>query len=520
MKFIRIVFFLLPSLCAVNLFGQDSLTIYFETGTTQISNNQKERLSTIQTRFDLSELDSIHFIGIADSVGELKSNFHLSEKRARNAFKYCKRILPENVPAKIIALGEKASTELKMNRRVDVVLYFKPAPAGQIEVPETIAEKQYCYTIDYKLLHKSHIRTIIKKSKVFVIIECATDDFQKNKVYYGGAVNKSGTFVAQKLKWSLRRTGKFWWSKTRYVASIPKKDFDAYKIFKIEEPPCTICSEDFQHSTQISKKDTFLQVDRFLMENLQFKTMLFNTRKVHVRVPKEYVTIEDHYYIGCNSTNMLQWDTRAGRRKKNYYYTELPIYFNYLGNITRTMDDCKLDPSPSECDKGIINCHQDCGGGGATHFILEVGSNSQQKTIVPYLGVGLFKTDNINQARLLIGTQVNLGLYGSIEFQHNFISFPFSLFKPVSSWRSGENNKPIYRFAQLYFGTELKTTIHKERENYLEQNIHIGLSAAKFNGRIPRIFIQYGLGFDYLGNISKSIYPVAQLGLWMRIAKL
>jgi len=522
MKLTQWTIIFLTILTSVHVHGQDTISVFFDFGQSKLQDSALEKLNVIPSSYDLSDLDSVHFIGMADSVGNFKANIKLSEKRARNVSRYCARLFPSIIPIKITALGESTIDEKDKNRRVDIVLYFKPPKVEEVEQIVATQKKEVCYNIDYKLLHRCHLRTVTKRKKELIIIETTIPDLKKKKEHYYGTASKKGNFVAKKVKWSSKRTGNLWWSKTRYVATIPKEDFDTYKIFKIEDLPCDTCNEDFQTKSEISKEDTCIQVDRFLMENIQFQTRLFNNKWVKIRTPREYVNIEDRYFIGCGFQNELVWDSKKGRKQQNYYYSRLPRHFNYIVNITRVMDCCKNNPEPSECDKPMIYCRTL--GEPDRSFMLnaEFGSHYQQSTITPYAGFGISKEGYFSRVSILAGTDIDLSLCGSLRYQYHFLSFPFSVFNPLSSWQSPTAQRVINKYGRLYFGTELKTRINENKQDYLEHNFHIGLAAVNTNrdAFIPRLFIQYGIGFDYLGTYSTGVYSIFQLGLNMKIARL
>lgn len=509
-------------LISVHLYGQDTVSVYFDFGQSKIPVNKLEQLNAISTNYDLSDLDSIHFIGMADSIGDYRSNIKLSEKRVRNVVRHCERIFPKNIPKKIIVLGEIMINEREKNRRVDIILYFQPIQNEEIKHSDFPQTKQVCYNIDYKLLHRCHLRTVKKRKKELIIIESTLPNLSKEKKHYYGSRTKNGGFVANKVKWTLKRTGNLWWSKTRNIATIPKEDFDKYKIFKIEDLPCDTCNEDFQTKAEILKEDSCIQVDRFLMDNIQLKTNIFNITSVKIRAPREYVNVEDRYFIGCGLQNELTWETKRARRKQNYYYLRLPRHFNYIANITRVMDCCKNKSEPSECDKPMIYCATLGVPDKSFVFNIEVGSNYQQSEYIPYAGLGISKEGLFSRVSILAGTDSDFGFYGSLRYQYHFLSFPFSVFNPFSVWQSPTEQQTIYRYGRLYLGTELKTRINEAKYDFFEQNIHIGLAAVNTNtdAFIPRIFVQYGFGFDYLGTYSKSGYSFVQLGLNMKIARV
>lgn len=513
---------LLLLLMPVHLFGQDTISIYFESGQSKIQDNQLMVLNAIPVNYDLSTLDSVYFMGMADSVGDFKANIKLSMKRAENTARFCKRIIPENILVKINALGERTNFEKQKNRRVDIILYFQPVVAEKTEQAEIRQAKEACYTIDYELLHRCHIRTVKKGKKEWAMLETTFFDPKKKKEYFYGSVDNKRDFIPKPVKWASKVTGNLWWAKNRYVATIPKDDFDRYKLFRIENLPCSDCNENFQNQSKILKEDTCAQVDRFLMENIQFRVRWFNHQWVTIRAPRVYVNLEDHYFIGCNFENEMIWETRKGKRKQNYFYSKLPLRFTYIENITRLMECCKSNPEPSQCDIPLIYIHEFGKPNSSFLLNLETGSYYQQLTVTPYAGLAISKENIYNRVSISAGTDIDFNFYGSLRYQYHFLSFSFQMLNPYSLWESPSEQKVIDRYGRLYLGSELKTRMNKTKQNFLEQNIHIGLAAinTSVNAFIPRIFLQYGLGYDYLGNYSKEIYSIVQVGIDMKIARL
>jgi hypothetical protein len=196
-------------LTSVHLYGQDTISIYFEFGHSKIPDEQLEILNAIPTKYDLSDLDSVSYIGMADSVGEFKSNVRLSEKRAGNAARHCERLFPENIPTKITAFGERTIDEREKNRRVDIILYFQPILTEEVEQTEPTQTKEVCYNIDYKLLHRCHLRTVKKRNRELTIIETTLPDLRKKKEHYYGSTTKNGDFVAKKGQMVFKKNWEF-----------------------------------------------------------------------------------------------------------------------------------------------------------------------------------------------------------------------------------------------------------------------------------------------------------------------
>ena len=226
---------------------------------------------------------------MADSTGSLKANLKLSEKRARNVAKYCEKLLPKDLPIQIMALGENSKQNKAGSRRVEVTMFFKTAiteepneTTSSASAPistsdQTPASVPLCYNIDYKLLHRSHLRTITKGKNVYALIMCPKDELEERKEHFYGTTLKNGTFSVKPVKWRLKSTGNFWWDKKRYVAKIPTKNYKTYKIFKTDSLPCNSCSQDLAIKNTIDNIADCFQVDRFLMKNIQLKSKFFNS---------------------------------------------------------------------------------------------------------------------------------------------------------------------------------------------------------------------------------------------------
>jgi hypothetical protein len=505
----------------VRLYSQDTLSIYFEFGKSKITDTQFNILNTIPIQYDVLMLDSVSFIGMADSVGDFNSNKKLSEKRAKNIAKECIRIFKNNIPSTITSLGERNNKAIDRNRRVDIVMFFKAIEKEEIESIENIDVLKKCFNIDYKLLHHCYIRTITKHKKSFVIIETTRLDLSKKRVYYYGTTSPAGKFITTKVKWIIRRTGKSWWAATRFVATIPKKDFESFKIFTISDLPCDSCDEDYKIQPKFLNNDTCKQVDRFLMDNIQFKSSFFNKRTIKIRVPKEYVDINANYYIGCNFKTKLKWQHQIGKKKQNYYYSTLPIYFDYISNIVKDMDCCKNNIEPSDCSLPIIRCRMMRGADKSFALMLDVGSYYQQSQVLAYGALGIYKDGDFSRTAFQMGIDNKFCLITSISYQYHFLSIPFDFLKTSLSWHSPDRDGDISKYARFYFGTELKTFLKKESKNSIEQNVHVGFTAVNTseNTIIPRIFIQYGMGYDYLNSNSKKIYSIAKLGVILRITR-
>lgn len=496
--------------------SQDTVTIYFEFGKSKITDQQALILNGMSSRYDLAEIDSVHYTGVADSVGDPNANLKLSKKRARETADYCKRFLEKNHSYRIIALGEKSGSRREENRRVNMVLYMNPVkeekedPISQNSEPVRVAGS--CYYVDYELLHRCNRRIIVKNRVEYVRLEVAPMHLKKQKEHAYATVNKQGNVEVKKVKWILHGN---------YVALIPKKDFQQFRIFKTGKEPCEECSEDLQARKGIVYESSCIQVDRFLMMNIRVKTGFFRPRSAKIRALREYVNPGDRYYIGCDLEDELIWKTQKGKRKSKYYYAALPIYGGFLGNITRVMECCKSKQEPSECDVGMIACRGMSLPDKSILLLAEAGDDYRLGQHKPYLALGASNWGSRHLFSLFAGTNTDLDIYGSLRYQYHFLNFPFSMINPVSQWQSPESLWSSSHYGSLYIGTEINTWKNiGSKADLLEQNLHLGIASMSLRNkpRIPRIFVQCGIGYDYLKHYSLEPYFVARAGIQFRLA--
>lgn len=496
----------------MGLYAQDTLSIYFDLNSAKLRESEFEKLNSIPSRFDLSSTDSVQFIGMADSLGDFDANILLSEKRAKETYQYCKRLLPKDLPFRALALGESTSKLGEKNRRVDIVFYRPKTLTDSFIRPDTNAKTTLCYYVNYGLLHRAHIRPITVRGKKYVLIELEEDP--PKILVYQGTVDKNGVFKARKIKWKLTKTGKAWWAKTRYTATIPKADYDRFRIFEIKPGPCTDCDEAFDEEPRITVQDKCEDVDYFLMYNLQVSPIFLNFREVAIRVPREYVLEDATYHIGCNKSRVLEWETKNFGKKKRYYYSRLPISMaGWLANISREMECCEARHEPSMCEKALV-CHGM--GGCGTHpafginFLAEAGIQYQQRQLNPYLALGTSLSTEFGLAYATIATDRHLDIFGSFRYNFFFYDFPLNSLSPVKIWTK-PNGGVVDRFMVPYIGTEGRL-YGKDAWNESQQNIHIGL--ARFNDSglgFLTIFLHGGITVDY-NNITR-IRPFAQAGI-------
>jgi len=494
--------------------AQDTVAVYFETGSAKINDAMALKLNAIASSYDVSELDSVLFAGLADSTGATEFNIKLSEKRARAVARYCSNMIPKTIPVTCIARGEANSQMLDDSRRVDVILYF-PAEADTVVVRDTTAVESHCYNVDYYLLHRSSTTETAKGKKKYSVIQTFFN--VKDTIdYYSGSLNANGDFVAKKIKWSLAKPKIAGQGRSCYSAKLPVDDYNRFRIFQIKEPPCDSCSEDFPQTKQIQNETTCFQVDRFLMQNLQIRTTPFKPNSVNVRVSRELVNLNEKYYVGCSTNDEVNWISKKGRRKANYLYAKLPEYSFRIANITRYMLCCDSYAEPSQCDSSMISIH------GATFsndlmFDLETGCNLLSDSARFYFGLGLNKSFIRSQFYLMAGLDNNYNFFGTLRYRQHFLLMPLSSLNPVYVWQSPGNTAfPLYY--SLYAGSELNLFENSGHKNRFEQNFHAGFSICSLEDAILQsIYVQGGVAFDYSGTLEQKVFPYVQCGIQIKL---
>lgn len=500
--------------------AQDTLSVYFDVGKSRINEDQMPVLNSMLDMYDMSSLDSVFFIGMADSVGKMKSNLKLSLKRAEEVLSYCKTIIDPSVPYQVRAEGEKTLQERYLNRRVDVILFFHPVE----EVEEEKPEDKFCYRIAYGMLRGANIRTITKRKREYVQIEYEWDEFFKElRTMYTGSVNSKGEFVARKINWKNTKTGSLWWKRKRLVATIDKDDFEQFSIFMKIKEPCTKCDEHFDSIQEIRKMDTCQQIDPLVMSKLQYRYPLFKTENVKVRVPREFVDTSINYFIYKDGdSHKVMWDVHSGKKRKHYFYTTLPVVDDKIVKIERFYPCSKFERCYDSEPYKLLDYCLGCISYPTAwfKFNIETGAHYQFREIVPYGAIGMTYNRQLTDYELFVGLHTKGTLYCSGRMRYNFFSFQLSDLKQENTWQHIKE-RPLnkkYWIGRLYIGTELKTSLGKEDYQYFECNAHGGISFLRARSNFPeRIFLQGGIGYDFFNSNNVRPYGILQIGVCFNV---
>jgi len=507
-------------------FCQEKEVILFEYGKSDIRKAQKEILINLPLKYDLDDVDSVSYVGFADSIGSVEGNKKLAEARAEKVAGFCVKDILPNTPFSIVSKGKVEKNVDSMDRRVEILLYLRPDTEKVVKWVDSGGD---CYNIEYDLLKNCHITDVIQKKKEFVDIELQNNSYsttrrrRRERIYlnntslsyrqnnrstplYYGETGENGKFIIHKTYWHRRVSGKLWWRRERFYVRILKSDFDKYKIFRIGKKPCDSCSQDFAKGSKLKYYDTSLFIDEFLMSNIQYRFRFFNFKNVKVRVPREYVNPNLAYY----ASGKIHWDTKKGKKKSQYYYCKLPLFRYYRGvypsAIWRYMAYCGY----RDTGRGNFNDYSPGGGILPINTFFELG-NRTQKANTQYMNVGLSAIGNYERLDVYTGVNRDLSFNAGARYQYYFFSFPLYGLSPLSVWTGAS----AFSNSGVYFKTYIGSDIRYNSITGTVQNFHLGVSLGlpdPYTSPDLKFFIQGGLETNYLHTFP-GIYPVLQFGL-------
>jgi len=531
-RFIYVRILLLLTFFQVNSsFAQDTLKIYFESGKSTVRPHYDKLISHFFNHLDPDEIDFVSIIGYSDSLGRIKGNLRLSQKRAESVQKVCSKHVKDSTSFDLNAQGEKAQLADSLSRRVEIIVYaIKHLDEGDIDLSslDTIgADDPRCIYIDYHALRYCNVRFITKNKKEYAYIQAIDNyEFKNTKHYYiksGGTKNA----VAQRINWKTKSTGKLWWKKKRLVATIPKASFDQFQLVIIEETPCSGCKDD------ILKKDTnvltykVLQPDYFLSECVQLKSRVFKRKYDQLRIPREFVDLTKPCYIDLvdrnYSINRIHWEEKKAKRKSDYYYAEVltgestqfylaqesySSYCPYTDTLDRNYDYYAYWRPWGRC----LRTRSRSGFWANVYLSTEAGAFYHNDSVTGFLTLGAQYMKGRSTFGIMPGFNSRLGLYSTVRYQFSFAEFSILKLGGFSAWTTPDK-KPIVASLESYLGTEVRLSYNKTYLSFVEMNAHLGLRYWSYMKTHELAFYFHGgVAKDVTNRINNNFYPYLQLG--------
>ena len=520
----------------IGLKAQDKIILRYDVGVFALDSTQKRDLLNAIHSYSKYSIDSIIIRGFADSLGNYQTNLELSRKRAKGVADYFRRELPYRVKFKYYAVGEASKKIENIDRRVEVLIHAKEQSNDTL--PDTVSMGHpKCITTAYDVLSVTRIYSIRKLKTDFVVLEMEANHLLsgkkriKDSLYYA-VVSKDSTIRYVKLKWRKRGSGVLWWARTRYQIEVPKSNFDSHKVFYLADLPCKVCGYVIGDTLAIKPKiDSCLVNDAMISYNIQYKSSLFNRKFIEIRVPREFVSQDLTYYYLSNSNDYLKldWLTKSGKRNGVYFFAALPL----------KKDEYKIEPvfHTSPILKSVACCHQidtfkyehykgfmpgPCLWNGSIELSGEVGNYHFQRKDISYVGLGIYKEGTKDQFNLMVGIDINKNSVINLRYQYNYLTMPFALLNPFSSW--GDFSVGVFKerkyFFRLYTGSSLTIAELNQVGRFTHQDLHLGVSIASEKSVIKRIYCQYGYGYDYTQSFDRLFTPILNYGIIFRLIEI
>lgn len=531
-RFRTILLFLLL-ISGSSCYSQDTLKIYFESGKSTVRPGYEKLLRNFTRRVDRENIQFVSITGYADSIGRIKSNLKLSERRAHSVEKICRDFLGDSTAFEIGALGEKAQQADSLSRRVEIVVHYLSANEEQelltAKLDSIKPNDPRCFLVDFDALKYCNVQYIEKNRKKYAYIQALDVPLFKETKHYFVRNPGSKTAVAQRVNWKLRTTGKLWWKKKRWVATIPKESYDRFQFFVINNGPCEGCTE------SLFKKDSTIRTrvtrysDYFLNDNVQLKSHLFKRKVEKFRVPREFVDPAETSYAylyrdeNYQSMTVVSWEEKKSKRKQDYYFAEIrtrgatTVRFMKTGLETYCPYTDTLKRKAYFYDRGM-NCgtgnNRDDRGKKPVSPALEAGVFYHNDSLTGFLALALRYEESRSLFALSAGLNTRLGFYGSLSYKYHFLTFDIRKTSGMTAWRMPEY-RPVVASFQYYAGTEVRTSFNRSYLSFAETNVHLGMRYESYQPKLFEysIYLHGGCAKDLLNRINKDFYPFAQLGI-------
>lgn len=497
------------------------MRVYFPFAQSEMAEDERLRITSIIAYYPTDQIDSILLIGFADSTGNTRANLRLSKKRCKSVEKYLHRELNIEIEATIIPEGERDVGSVENNRRVDVLLYFDPKESttdsvfsqGLDQEPKSETPvNELCREIEYRVLRNCFVSKTSRRGKVDYIIETELPEIKNKELYYAIKDDK-GDEKLKRIRWKERYTGKLWWKKKRFITHIPAEAMDYAKIFSLSEPPCKACQW-----VVGSGNDTIdipiayhLNIDTFVMRNLQISSIFLNPNKFKARVPRQYVDTTKIYYHGYNQNRIIEWSQKWGKWRDDYSFTKLDRInrSNFIANITTMQPYCPKKPKWSTGEFHAY--YMQCGTRNMVYdsldfvFNIELGAQYFQNNFRSFAGIRLDKNFYRHQVGASVTYTDRSEIRASFRFKEEIATLPFSALSPVSIWEQPSATlKPKANYFTKFYGATELITLWKDDFNSLFQTLVAGFEfkRSKRGRTVPFFYIHSGMAVDYWSTSS------------------
>lgn len=511
-------------LLGTTISAQDTLSVFFDSGKWRIPRDQALALNELPYRIDLTSIDSIHFIGMADSIGLVESNLKLSDRRVREVAQRCEELLPARLRTRAFAIGAISMGDRARNRRVDIVFHSRASSEHlSSDTPKEsdtgIEEAPPCYVIDCELIGRYTVREFMKGRRTFVEVTVpglltppnpSRTVMDLSRPRYHGVRSGKDPFEPRQIKWT-RKPARNRKSPPDHIASMPSDAFEQWGIrVQVEADDC------------VQKKlDTCIRVDHALMQNLQFKQRLFRSSTLLVRAPRSAVDLSVPYFMGCKKEIAVNWTERGGKRRSGFYYTELFTLPSGAMPISRSMISCETGCDTTGCNKGYFMWRCLRAPDEAWKITLESGYRVRSEDNNVYAAMGLCKAGSQGAVTVLIGMDGGMRPFALLRYQVHFLDLSLPSLRMLDPWQWPTDQVFIDKYIRAYAGAEFMARPGSGADRLLEPSAHIGVAFVNERPKamLPRVFAHAGIGTDGLAPDGSSAYMIASAGCVIRLVR-
>ncbi|NRA13216.1 MAG: hypothetical protein HRT57_14815 [Crocinitomicaceae bacterium] len=231
--------------------------------------------------------------------------------------------------------------------------------------------------------------------------------------------------------------GNFWWKKTRLVTTIKGTGFDKYKMFTLAGAPCDGCIESVFTEDTVFRKVTYYYPDYFLMDNMQAKAIFFGRNQIKIRVPREYVDLEETYFATTNPSKRATggsviWTTKRGKRRRNYYFTKVNASSGLITYLKTAVQTIRCENKRAG-GRREFHCRHYSGWGAEFQVNIEGGIFHHNDTTSGYVVAVLSAHNYRSNIYLQGGINTHGGFYGTAKYDFHFLTFPIASLSPSNS---------------------------------------------------------------------------------------
>jgi len=520
---LKLIIFFISPFVAQALKGQEANTVsvYFEYAKWELNNVDKNKIDELPIQSDSSVLETIILYGYTDSIGSIKGNIKLANRRIQAVIDYLEIKWP-NYPfvfEKVI-VGEKPKGVETNDRRVDIELIF----SGDVSIAEITKESKlyYCKRCEEVNIRFTEVDSSRKGEFKLIYMD------QKSRSYFWVKDKDSAGYQLEKCRWRTKRLEANGFSKVYYYTTIPKLNYEKYGMLRVSQDSGKGCKLSIEEAFSPSNVDSILVPNHFIMDQIKLRRRFLSLNKFKARLPKSAISGQEIYDAMGNKINFT---ISIRKRKKEFVYYSFTFPWKAQLNRTNPLEFYKKVPFicapcvPFLVKDKLFRCNGSTNCGGCLNYVSGIPFS-----IIADLNRQTLYNENIHSfslgiadCKLKYNWQVLAGINQFIKpsFRANFeytpINLPSDFLIPTIGWRSYESAMETSLF-QIKIGGEVRYWSQTKPEQILGLKAYTGLNyLVNKRSIVHRVYLNYGIGFNSNNAIFSSRFSYVDLGIQFNI---